>query len=117
MSKAKLALASAAAILAAVTILGALELRAHQQLDSLRTHALQTDEPGYRPDCFQPDACRDKKYARRLLMVAEKRASVDQAAYGFCTETTWIERTSQDAALILVDCKAATQRRMARDLE
>ena len=116
MNDVKLAFASAI-VLSSVSILGALERRAHDHLDSLRAQAQPADEPGYRPDCFQPDACWEKKYARCLLMVAEKRASLEQAAYCFCTETTWIERTSQDAALIVADCKAVTQRRMDRDLK
>jgi hypothetical protein len=87
-------------------------VRAHRAPQGL----MEGDTLEYRPDCSQPDACLNQKYATRLLAATGSETELTRAAHDFCAVTTWAGGTAEHLVALITSCEAATRERMARDL-
>jgi hypothetical protein len=103
--------------LALLGVLAVSELRSHTKLRSIEERLLPEETREFRPDCSQPDACLDKKYAANLLLAAKQSVTPDEAARRFCEQTTWPERTPADMAQVRRECETRTRDRMTLDLK
>ena len=104
-------------LLLGVASLGFTEAHGQAKLRRIEERLMPAEAVEFRPDCSQPDACLDSKYASNLLLVANELASLQHAAQQFCAETAWPDDNIARRDQRLAQCEVTTHDRMKRDLK